>query len=155
MPKCEICGVEGKPPFIIKHKRIQYLCVKHRAQIRVMGKFYERTVFDKNDYVINGSVAEIKLYNRKHQHIDTTLIDTDDLERVKPFKWYLSKRGYAETIVTGNLHIKLHIFILGRVKNKEIDHINRNPLDNRKSNLRQVSHQENLLNSHRSKQFVN
>jgi len=42
--------------------------------------------------------------------------------------------------------ILLHAFIMG-VYGKEIDHKNRNPLDNRECNLRLVSHKENCRNT--------
>lgn len=40
----------------------------------------------------------------------------------------------------------MHVFFLGVKKGLEIDHINRNKLDNTKNNLRFVSHQKNTMN---------
>lgn len=40
----------------------------------------------------------------------------------------------------------MHRYILGNCEELEIDHINRNPLDNRKCNLRFVTKSENQLN---------
>lgn len=45
--------------------------------------------------------------------------------------------------------VSLHRAIMGIPKGKVIDHINRNPLDNRKSNLKICTIQENLRNQKR------
>ena len=83
----------------------------------------------------------------------TTVIDDEDFDKVKDFCWChhgdgYAARGYHEN---GKLIIeKLHHRILGRPKNNmEIDHINGNKLDNRKCNLRFVTHQQNTFNARR------
>jgi hypothetical protein len=68
-------------------------------------------------------------------------IDTENLEFVKSNYWHLHD-GYLRSTKHGMMHRK----ILNVPKNMECDHINRNRLDNRKSNLRVVTHKENMQN---------
>ena len=79
------------------------------------------------------------------------IIDDEDLDRVSQHKWYFSSHGYAATNVGGKTHhrcLYLHHYVLGVTSNKQryIDHINRDKLDNRKSNLRSVTPRESRLN---------
>lgn len=88
-----------------------------------------------------------------------TLIDKDDEERVRNHKWCVSPNGhgsyYAVTRVydkkTGKYKtLSLHRFIMNAIKGKLIDHRNGDGLDNRKSNLRYASYQENATNRQRA-----
>ena len=72
------------------------------------------------------------------------LIDDEDFERVSEKRWHFC-RGYARTR-DGYKHVYLHQFILGKMEGMQIDHINRNILDNRKSNLRFVTKAQNSYN---------
>lgn len=79
----------------------------------------------------------------------TTLIDDEDFEKVSKYKWYCNNYGYAvRTERTSDKRIVhwLHRFILNCPDHMEIDHINHNPLDNRKSNLRVCERKENCRN---------
>jgi hypothetical protein len=84
----------------------------------------------------------------------SVMIDKVD-EHLKNFKWFY-QNGYAvkNTHLNGKHKIAfMHHAILGQPINKmEVDHINGNPLDNRRSNLRIISHRQNCLNRriHRS-----
>ena len=80
------------------------------------------------------------------------IIDRDDLESIQKYRWHISTQGYVRTEVFSGgkrKEIKLHNFLLGFIPSKSlvVDHINRNKLDNRKSNLRIVSKKENARNS--------
>ena len=81
----------------------------------------------------------------------TAIIDDEDLDKIKDFCWCYHGNGYAARGYheNGKLLIeKMHQRILGKGKNRiEIDHINGNRLDNRKCNLRFVTHQQNIFNS--------
>lgn len=86
------------------------------------------------------------------------IIDDDDYERVSKFKWFAEKYKnvhgeyiyYAKRspVVNGEQRsLRLHTFILGKPdKGIEIDHVNLNTLDCRKSNLRYCTHLENMYN---------
>ena len=80
------------------------------------------------------------------------IIDADDLERVQHYYWSIDKDGYI-TSNDNSAKIKLHNFVLGFTpRNKTYaDHINRNRLDCRKSNLRIVTAQQNSMNKSRQK----
>lgn len=76
-------------------------------------------------------------------------IDDRDYKRVKKHKWYRSHQGYAITNIDGK-RVYLHRFILG-YPDGSVDHISRIKLDNRRSNLRICTTQENVRNSNLSR----
>lgn len=77
-------------------------------------------------------------------------VDKEDFAKVNKFKWHVfAQKGYAgrDERKGGNKRkILMHRFILNAPKGLEVDHINGNPLDNRKSNLRLCTHQQNCSN---------
>jgi hypothetical protein len=76
------------------------------------------------------------------------MIDVGDFNKVNHFKWYLMpshKTNYAYTKI-GKKTVYMTDIIMKKGVGQEVDHLNHNGLDNRKSNLRVVSHQENLSN---------
>lgn len=82
------------------------------------------------------------------------LIDDMDYEMLNQFKWCFALRGDKKTGYAvrrtskedGRKLIPMHRLIMNAPKGMEVDHINRNTLDNRRSNLRLVTRSENLMN---------
>jgi HNH endonuclease/AP2 domain len=72
------------------------------------------------------------------------LIDEEDFSRVSKHLWYVNTRPSGYAIVRTYKGKRLGKFVLNT--EREVDHINRDPCDNRKSNLRIVSHQQNQIN---------
>lgn len=118
------------------------LCNRHYSQLYKHGKIFKRTIYDKNEIVKYEHYAEVFLYDKYGNVKIKTLIDLDDVSRVGEYKWTYSG-VYAKNEIND---IYLHSFLLGYYENQEIDHINRDKLDNRKQNLRFVSHLNNSKN---------
>lgn len=80
-------------------------------------------------------------------------VDDEDLERVNRYSWHFDGRYGSATI--WNKELKkyekkyLHRYVMDAPKYKEIDHINRDKLDNRKANLRYCTRAENISNKER------
>lgn len=72
-------------------------------------------------------------------------ISDSDEEKITQRKWIYSK-GY---IIMEKGQVSLQVYLLGRDKNKVIDHIDRNPKNNQRENLKFVTRSENCLNSKR------
>lgn len=151
--KCDVCGRALKKKISLYGHT---LCSKHMHQLLKYGKFLDniqRTTADLNDYVINpDKTVTFRLYNQKNVQIGSFIIDLDDIEKVKYHKWRLSSFNHVITgrPAEGNARDLSHV-ILGITKEDckngvVVDHINRNPLDNRKSNLRECVQGENVLN---------
>ena len=73
-----------------------------------------------------------------------------DSDLATQYKWYITPHGYAESTssVDGKkIHLKLHRLIIGAKNGQQVDHINGNKLDNRKSNLRICTRSGNSANS--------
>jgi hypothetical protein len=81
----------------------------------------------------------------------TAMVDDVDFEKVSGLKWYCGKNGYVFTFTyfpneKRRIHY-LHRFIMETPKRMVTDHINHNPLDNRRNNLRVVTSSQNSANS--------
>lgn len=82
------------------------------------------------------------------------LIDIEDLELINKYTWHVNynKAGncYARTTIRvegKQKKVFMHRLITGAKQGFDIDHINRNGLDNRKINLRLVTRSQNAMNS--------
>lgn len=140
----KICSVENCN--IKVHAKT--LCKRHYWQQYSKGSLFEidRTVFDPNEIEICENNALLYLYNRKGKITAKSIIDLDDVDRVKGFKWGLHAKGYVCNRDIG----MLHHFIMGYTGN-QYDHIDLNKLNNSKQNLRICSTFENARNKDISK----
>lgn len=96
-------------------------------------------------------MKEIKLSQGKF-----ALVDDEDFEYLNQWRWNALKSGniyYASRCVyirCNNIKstktVLMHKELINTDKGFEIDHINRNGLDNRRVNLRKVTHRQNMLN---------
>ena len=143
---CDICGRHEKHIIGYYGKK---LCNKHYNQIKKYGHVLEnspRTIYDKNEIRVEGEIAYIELYDKSYNVVALTMIDTEDVDKVKYSKWRLNCNGYV--ISTNKFDGKttfLHRRILNNT-NQFVDHINGNVLDNRKQNLRLVTKSQNQMN---------
>ena len=83
------------------------------------------------------------------------LIDDEDFELVSQYTWYAgwdshTKSYYACTKIKketgGHTLLQMHRLIMNAQKGEQVDHINHNTLDNRKSELRICNASENQHN---------
>ena len=98
----------------------------------------------KTEPTNDGMVKYINLTQRK-----VAIVDADDYEWVNAFNWYVTSGGYAARYITKG---KKRVVFMHREINKtpggmKTDHINRESLDNRKANLRSVTHSQNIRNA--------
>lgn len=147
--RCKVCGCLSTKTsrFYKKHM----LCNKHYQKLLKYGETTNiRTIYTPNEIIKYDNHAEIILYDKYGKEINRALIDLEDIDKVKNFKWCINPQGYAicSKGIDNKKYIRLHhyIFTNPNEDNLFIDHINRNRLDNRKSNLRIVSKADNNKN---------
>lgn len=84
-----------------------------------------------------------------------SIVDDEDFEELSKHKWFYSN-GYAIRSITlknkKQSKAGMHIAIMGKKEGFEIDHINGDRLDNRRENLRHVTHQQNIQNQKPSRE---
>lgn len=94
------------------------------------------------------------IYERFPSHIEIEcfdgkkiIISPEDLDIVAPYVWHVDKNGYAITKKDGKMY-KMHRIIMGlsTCNTLEVDHINRNTIDNRRTNLRIATRSQNCIN---------
>ena len=139
MKECSICGRQ-----VSRLKK--GMCNKHYRQLTKYGEVLDnnpRNRNDPNEIVIYDDFAEIILYNNECQEIARALIDLEDISKVEEYKWYLKKDGY---VYSNDGPTRLHRLVMDCPEDMIIDHVNRDRLDNRKSNLRICTTQQNSWN---------
>lgn len=94
--------------------------------------------------IIQGAIAKVPLgVDAKDGY---AIIDSSIADEVKKYNWCLETNGYAITRYKYK-KIYLHrLIMINDIENRVVDHINRDRLDNRLSNLRYVTPRDNVLN---------
>ena len=144
---CSVEGCTAKGNYNINGK---HYCYKHHYHIIKFGSI-KRTIYDKNEIIINDDYAYIVLYNKKSEEIARAKIDVKNVDSVKDYKWYLRPDGYVATINYLGKYAYLHSVILQTDNKPFVDHKNRDKLDNTESNLREATGIENHRNKSLSK----
>jgi hypothetical protein len=78
-------------------------------------------------------------------------VDDEDYESLSQYKWHTKKddcRFYAARHPTRKITERMHRTILNAQYGEEVDHIDGDGLNNQKSNLRIVTHRQNMQNQH-------
>lgn len=138
------CGRYTKDsPKLIEYKRIKSGNTKscgclHSEILSNINKIYKKSC---NTYDLSGEYGIG--YTSKGEEF---YFDLEDYDKIKDYCWCLSDEKYV-VARCGKIHIKLHKLLLPDAK--VVDHRNHKKFDNRKSNLRIVSHQVNMFNKER------
>ena len=156
METCSVCGKElpvGKVIRRIIDGKNMTLCAKHVAQYNFHGKFLDSSPFTqklRNRYEIKDDIAIIYTTNNTGEQTGFFIIDKEDLDKVIPHKWRVIRGRYCTNIPdeTGKIHVvEITRFLFpNNPKGYDVDHINHKPWDNRRSNLRVITHAENIRN---------
>lgn len=82
------------------------------------------------------------------------IVDDEDYERFGNFKWQFDGRYVRRSVRLKpgkQTSVFLHRVILNAQEGVEVDHRNRDTLDNRRENLRQCQHSQNQMNKTKRK----
>jgi len=93
-------------------------------------------------------MAQIKLRGTRGKG-KVVLVDDRDAELLARHRWYLDRDGYPRTQIreAGRArHVHLHLLLLDDSGHRYRDHIDGNPLNNQRRNLRPATVQENNQN---------
>ena len=130
--KCSNCGKE----FYKRKKNEQenHYCSK---------KCYQATL-NKSQYITEGGITKIIIPNKTKGEV-IAIIDTKNLEKVRHFSWALERNNYVSHRGR-RVYVKLHRLITNCPDDMQVDHIDRNPLNNLENNLRICTEFENKQN---------
>lgn len=135
------CSIDGclRSNRIHKNNGLDY-CNKHYLHMRRFGRILDKTVRDPRPAIIVGDIAKIPLgVDAK----DGYAIVDKEFAYLDKYKWTLSHWGY---VYSSKPSLKIHRVILDAPEGVNVDHMNNDPLDNRKSNLRLCSQMDNSKN---------
>lgn len=107
-----------------------------------------RNKFSKNEIILFDDHAEIVLYDKHNQEKARAIIDLENVDIVRPAKWYQRPDGYVATNnYDGMGYCYLHTLLTGKIiDRKYCDHKDGNRLNNRYSNFRIANPPENGMN---------
>lgn len=99
-------------------------------------------------YEVKGEICEVTVTTKKlGAHV--FVVDAEDVPRLRAFNWTLFKareRIYCSASIRRSGAILLHRLVTS-FEWDMVDHVNNDSKDNRKINLRQATHSENMRNT--------
>jgi hypothetical protein len=121
-------------------------CHRHYSQMRAHGEIY-RSRSDPNEATIHEDICTIQTYHRNNTPNVCFIVDTEDYELVIQYKWYVkNNHGFLRVLNTNIGYLSRFLLKVNDLK-IQVDHINHDTLDHRKSNLRVCTHSENQQNT--------
>lgn len=94
-------------------------------------------------FEVDGDLMKIFI-ERRNGDVFEVLCDAEDIDVVSNFKWSARKCRDRFYVVHSRTDTYIHRLLMPNAK--IVDHKNRNPLDNRKNNLRSVTRSQNARN---------
>ena len=82
-------------------------------------------------------------------HGRVAIVDDEDFDLLSRFAWYVTDRGYARANLNRGkqrTHVLMHRLLLLPDPGDQVDHVNRDRLDNRRANLRVCRCADNRMN---------
>ena len=134
---------------------VAFLCYNHNALLSGVPMHTTFPRQERQPRRRHFDLKEIVLRNG-----EKALVDDEDFEWLSQWNWNKNQYGYAmrSTMKNGkSKNLFMHQLIMECPKGMEIDHANRNKLDNRRSNLRVATRQQNSRNmpaTHKSKTSI-
>lgn len=113
-------------------------CGCYREEVR-----HEQKNTKNIEWIVDGDITT-GITNQGEKFI----IDTEDLNKVKDYCWYISAKKYvtANQKDKSNKKVWLHRLVMDAHENEIVDHIDWDKSDNRKSNLRIATKSQNNTN---------
>lgn len=138
----------------IQNRSGKGLCRLHYDQMRKHGEILNiRLGLDTNEIIECKDHAEVIMHDRKGNETGRVLIDISDIQLVSGYHWTDNGRGYVRTF-NKTTPVYMHRMIMGDIpEGLEVDHINRNKYDNRRSNLRLVTRIQNCNNRNKARAY--
>ncbi|GAB4073682.1 hypothetical protein GCM10028778_11850 [Barrientosiimonas marina] len=118
-------------------------CRRHYDQYRKYGYNF-RTDNDPNEIVEHEEYSEL-IIRQGIEIVETVKVDKEDVPMISRYKWLLHDKGYILTKINQTTKY-LHRMIMNPPGYMEVDHINLDKTDNRKSNMRVCTHIQNTWN---------
>lgn len=142
----------SKVEYINTHSKVTIICPEHGAFVMTPHNHLSK-IYKQGCKYCSGKIH----YRPDLSHIETpegskavpltqgkyALVDEEDYDRVMQYRWCYTKTGYAHHNKLG----RMHRFIMNTPDDMDTDHIDRDKLNNRKSNLRICNRSENSCNS--------
>lgn len=99
-----------------------------------------------NQIEVDGDTTWLIITDTKGLPVGRAAVDTADYAKVATLRWGRSDDKAKSHVVHNASKTYLHRFILGVTGEQEVDHIDGNPLNNRRVNLRVATRQQNAQN---------
>jgi hypothetical protein len=93
-----------------------------------------------NQFLFEGDI--VKIITKQGLQV---ILDREDFPKIEKHYWFLHE-GYPVTQLLGKRHSLVYM-VIEKKEGLVVDHIDRNPLNNRKGNLRYASKSQNIWNS--------
>ena len=142
----QTCNVDDCNRLGVLHKNGKRYFTKGMCGMHYQRQKYgvpDVTVYTYRPAIIEGDIAKIPLgINAKDGY---ALVDAD-MAWLDKHHWYLANTGYAMTNINKKRTLMHHLLLGKPEKGTVTDHINRDKLDNRKSNLRFCTISQNNAN---------